>query len=69
MVKKDDGLKYIQVTLSIRDEDTLNRELGALKSINDNYPKYIITLDNDKATYEGIKEINALEFLLGNVDI
>ena len=69
VVKKDDGLKYIQVALSIRDEETLNRELGALKDINDNYPKYIITLDNDRATYEGIKEINALDFLLGNVDI
>ena len=40
-----------------------------LKGIKDNYPKYLITLDNDKATYDGIKEINALEFLLGNIEI
>ncbi len=69
VIKKEDGLKYIQVALSIRDEKTLKRELAPLKSIDDNYPKYIITLDNDKATYEGIKEINALEFLLGNIEI
>ena len=69
MIKKEDGLKYIQVALSLRDEKTLKRELAPLKSIKDNYPKYLITLDNDKATYDGIKEINALEFLLGNIEI
>ncbi len=69
VVKKDDGLKYIQVALSVRDNETLNREISPLKSIKDNYPKYVITLDNDNATYEGIKEINALDFLLGNIDI
>lgn len=69
VVKKEDGLKYIQVALSIRDDETLKRELAPLKNIKDNYPKYVITLDNDKAIYDGIKEINALEFLLGNIDI
>ena len=69
VVKKDDGLKYIQVSLSVRDEATLNRELSSLKSIPDNYPKYIITLDYDTANYEGIKQINALDFLLDRVDI
>ena len=69
VVKKDDGLKYIQVSLSVRDEATLNRELSSLKSIPDNYPKYIITLDYDTANYEGIKQINAIDFLLDRVDI
>ncbi len=69
VVKNNDGLKYIQVALSVRDEDTLKRELNSLETINDNYPKYIITLDYDTANYSGIKQINAIDFLLGRVEI
>ncbi len=45
VIKNNDGIKYIQVALSVRDEDTLKRELTSLKNIKDNYPKYLITLD------------------------
>lgn len=69
VVKNNDGLKYIQVALSVRHEDTLKRELTSLETINDNYPKYIITLDYDTACYNGIKQINAIDFLLGRVEI
>lgn len=40
-----------------------------LKNINDNYPKYIITLDYDTVDYEGIKQINALDFLQGKLNL
>lgn len=61
-----DGITYFQVSASVRDEKTLERELASLKKINDNYPKYILTLDNDPvADYDGIKRINALDWLLG----
>ena len=44
---------------------TLNRELTPLKKINDNYPKYILTLDDDlDADFDGIKKINVLDWLL-----
>ena len=69
VVKKNDGLKYIQVSLSIRDEKTLERELTPLKEIHDNYPKYMITLDYDSADYEGIRQINAIDLLMGRVDL
>lgn len=69
VVKKNDGIKYIQVSLSVRDENTLERELLSLKIINDNYPKYVITLDYDNVNYDGIKQINALDFLTGKIDI
>lgn len=69
VLKNKDGLKYIQVSLSVRNEETLKRELVPLESINDNYPKYLITLDYDSLNYEGIKQISALDFLLGRVDI
>lgn len=69
VVKKDDGIKYIQVSLSVRDEVTLKRELNSLETIKDHYPKYIITLDYDNEVYNGIKQLNAIDFLLGRVDI
>ena len=69
VVKNNDGLKYIQVSLSVRDENTLERELAPLKEIKDNYPKYIITLDYDTVNYNGIKQISAIDFLLGRTDI
>lgn len=66
VVKNNDGIKYIQVALSIRDENTLMRELLPLKNIDDNYPKYIISLDSEIVDHEGIKQINAIDFLMGN---
>ncbi|MBQ4262838.1 MAG: ATP-binding protein [Bacilli bacterium] len=69
VIKNNEGLKYIQVALSVRNEETLKRELHSLQTINDNYPKYIITLDYDKVSYEGIKQINAIDFLLGREEI
>lgn len=69
VVKNTDGLKYIQVALSVRDEETLNRELSSFSNISDNYPKYLITLDYDTCDYNGIKQISAIDFLLGRIDI
>lgn len=69
VVKNEDGLKYIQVSESVRDKVTLEREISALDSIEDHYPKYLITLDYDKANYNGIKQISAIDFLLGRDDI
>ena len=60
-------VEYYQVALTVLDENTLKRELAAFKNIKDNYPKYLITLDDvlPNTDYEGIKVINALEWLLG----
>lgn len=56
---------YYQVSATILDEKTLERELRPLQSIADNYPKYILTMDqtifND---YAGIKIMNIIDFLL-----
>ena len=69
VIKNNEGIKYIQVALSVRDEKTLERELNPLKNINDNYPKYIITLDYDNVDYDGIKQINAVDFLTDKAKI
>lgn len=57
---------YYQVTTTVRDEQTLKRELAPLQKIADHYQKLILTLDDDpEADYEGIRRINALEWLVG----
>ena len=51
---------------SYEDNKILDRKLTPLKKIKDNYPKYILTLDDDlDADFDGIKKINALDWLLG----
>lgn len=69
VIKNNDGIKYIQVALSVRDEKILDRELAPLYSIKDNYPKYLMTLDYDTVDYDGIRQISAIDFLLGKIDI
>lgn len=62
----DKGMTYYQVSATVRDEKTLKRELASLQSINDNYPKILLTLDDDpEMEYAGIRKINALDWLLG----
>ena len=57
--------EYYQVSWSVRDEQTLKRELGALESIEDHNPKYILTMDNDPpVSYNGIRQKYVLEWLL-----
>lgn len=68
VARGQNGLQYIQVSASVRDENTLRRELASLQRISDNYPKMIMTLDDDpEADYAGIRRINALEWLTGKV--
>lgn len=64
----ENDLAYYQVAATVRDEKTLKRELASLQQIKDQYPKYILTLDEDPtADYDGIKRINALKWLMGEV--
>lgn len=59
---------YYQVAASVRDEKTLARELASLEKIPDHYPKIVLTLDEDpQADYNGIRRINALDWLMGTV--
>ena len=59
------GIEYFQVAYTVRDEKTLERELSALESINDHYPKYILTMDVDpEVHYNGIRKMNVLDWLL-----
>ncbi len=55
---------YIQVSYLLADNTTLEREFGAYKNIADNYPKYVISLDNFNFSRNGIKHMNICDFLL-----
>ena len=67
VVINSNEIEYYQVALTVLDENTLKRELDVFKNIKDNYPKYLITLDDVMVNtdYDGIKVVNALEWLLG----
>jgi len=55
---------YIQVALRITEKQTMEREFGNLMVIKDNYPKYVITLDDYSGTsYEGIIHLPLRKFL------
>ena len=65
VAQNQEGTTYIQVAATVRDENTLSRELRPLQKLKDNYSKLILTLDDDPvADYDGIKRQNALEWLL-----
>lgn len=62
-----EGEEYYQVAYTVIDADgiTLARELASLEAIKDHNPKYLLTMDFTPMTsYNGIKQINALEWLL-----
>jgi len=55
---------YIQVTYLLASEDTIEREFSVLKSIMDNYPKYVVSMDEINLGRNGIKHMNIKDFLL-----
>ncbi|MDO4178819.1 MAG: hypothetical protein Q4D21_06465 [Phascolarctobacterium sp.] len=59
-------VEYYQVSETTLNPETLKRELATFKKINDNYPKFLLTLDNvfDTMNYEGVQKLNALQWLL-----
>jgi predicted AAA+ superfamily ATPase len=65
-VAKDEKglLTYYQVSLTVRDEKTLARELSAFQNIKDNYPKYLLTLDPEEPSYSGVLQKNVIHWLL-----
>lgn len=55
---------YIQVTYLLASEETIEREFGVYESIRDNYPKYVVSLDEFDMSRDGIKHKNIRDFLL-----
>lgn len=55
---------YVQVTYLLASEDTIKREFGAYDTIHDNFPKYVVSLDEFDMSRNGIKHQNIRDFLL-----
>ncbi|MDR1323433.1 MAG: hypothetical protein LBK68_03235 [Candidatus Margulisbacteria bacterium] len=65
VAEKNGEKLYIQVCLEFTTEDTYKREVTPLKEIKDNYPKYVVSLDNfANRNDEGIIGISLKDFLL-----
>lgn len=61
---KNDRTIYIQSAYILTDEDTIKREYSPLELINDNYEKFVVSLDDIKlSSKEGIKHIQAWDLL------
>ncbi|MCF0262440.1 MAG: ATP-binding protein [Sphaerochaetaceae bacterium] len=66
VARKDDTIEYYQVSYTVNNPDTLERELSAFNSIQDHYPKYLITMDKDFVNnLNGVKKLYAPEWFLG----
>lgn len=55
---------YVQVTYLLASEETISREFGAYNNIRDNFPKYVVSLDEFDMSRNGIKHRNIRDFLL-----
>ena len=61
---KDNKIEYYQVTYMLSTDDVIEREFGAYKNIDDNYPKYVISTDTFDMSQNGIIHKNIIDWLL-----
>ena len=64
LAQKDGITKYIQVTYSLEEKNTLEREFGAFKTITDKNPKYVISLDTKDFSKDDVKNVYLIDFLM-----
>lgn len=61
---KNNNIKYYQVTYIMENATTRDREFGSLNMIDNQYPKYVLSMDEIDFSQDGIKHINIIDFLL-----
>ena len=61
---KDGNKIYVQVAYILADDSIIEREFGAFKNIEDNYPKYVLTMDKFDFSQNGIIHKNVIDWLL-----
>lgn len=67
LAKKDGKTNYIQVTYELDgNSDAMEREFGAFNYINDDNPKYVISMDKKDLSRDGIIHLNLIDFLLSD---
>lgn len=55
---------YVQVAYLLASSETIEREFTSLEKIDDNYPKYVISMDEFDMSRNGIKHVNIIDFLI-----
>ena len=65
--KPNNEREYYQIAFTVNDEKTFEREISAFRNIRDNYPKFLLTLDFDNTSFEGIHKVNVIDWLLGAI--
>ncbi|TCD12111.1 ATP-binding protein [Pedobacter frigidisoli] len=65
---KTGDIEYYQVTWQMANEKTVERELGALEKINDNYPKFLLTTDGFTQSRSGVRHLNVFNWLLDTIE-
>jgi predicted AAA+ superfamily ATPase len=63
VASRNQKTEYYQVCTTVLEENTLARELRALKQVKDNYPKYLVTLDDYITDHDGIQQYNLVDWL------
>ncbi len=67
IAEKQGQKMYIQVAYKLESEATVNREFDPLLAISDQYPKYVITMDEFwKGNIQGVQHVHISDFLLNN---
>ena len=67
IAEKADKKIYIQVAYKLENPETIEREFSVLLSINDQYPKYVVTMDDFwNESIQGIHHCHIADFLLDN---
>lgn len=64
VARKDGDRAYFQVAATVLDPATYAREWAPLRQVRDNYPKYVLTMDEFPLGEEGIRQKNVIDFLL-----
>lgn len=66
VAKKPHRLEYYQVSYTVMEDTALRRELSPLEQLDDNYPKYLLTMDvlHKTDNHNGIEQKNVLDWLL-----
>ena len=64
IAKKGKELSYYQISYIMGDEKTREREFGVYKSVTDNFPKYVLSMDHFDFSQDGIIHKNIIDFLL-----
>lgn len=64
IAKKEGNIEYYQVSYMMTTEETRKREFSVYSCIKDNFPKYVLSMDNINFTQNGIIHKNIIDFLL-----